>query len=279
MTVNDIMKEVAALGFESEIEGSDSFFTSLRRAVDMLYRDRELYRTKSFFQSIPSPSYFEEVIFSPGGEAIERELTQGAYSFYISGSAECTLKSEDGATVFSCRDGERRAGYVDSDTVLTLHSDLPFTVHRFSHFRNLLAKSEEDIPTGKRYREYSLRSLFPDFMSAVGEAKDGEGHSISGAAISTDSLIMPSSYVGEVRITYRAAPPEIDRNNTDADIKLPRDSEHLVALLVASFMWLDDDSEKAYYYASLYREGINALKRSRERQGSTAFHDVTGWAK
>ena len=61
-------------------------------------------------------------------------------------------------------------------------------------------------------------------------------------------------------------------------LDIPSELEHLVALVTASYVWLDDDPEKAQYYMSLYREGMSALKIYTRRAVDTAFTDATGWA-
>ena len=77
-------------------------------------------------------------------------------------------------------------------------------------------------------------------------------------------------------ISYKAK-PNLPSGAPDESLSLPPGCEHLLALLTAAYVWLDDDSDKAQSYMALYRDGINSVKLGNRRHIDKEFHDVYGW--
>jgi hypothetical protein len=48
-------------------------------------------------------------------------------------------------------------------------------------------------------------------------------------------------------------------------------------LLVASYVWLDDEPAKASYYLSLYREQEALIKAEEKRLNPITIKNVNGW--
>ena len=63
----------------------------------------------------------------------------------------------------------------------------------------------------------------------------------------------------------------------DERIDVPEELAELLPLAVASFVWLDDDPEKAQYYMSLYKDGIGTLRRFHPRELGSSYV-TNGWA-
>ena len=64
----------------------------------------------------------------------------------------------------------------------------------------------------------------------------------------------------------------------DSEVDIPREIEHLVPLLTAAYVWLDDDEEKASYYMAIYRENLASLKLYSTSCKNNSYVDLTGWA-
>ena len=85
------------------------------------------------------------------------------------------------------------------------------------------------------------------------------------------------NYDGEVTVLYKRTPQTLT-NDIDQIIDIPDEYQHLLALLTAAYIWLDDDPTKAQYYMSLYREGMLAIRLYSRNPSNCEYHDVTGWA-
>ena len=53
---------------------------------------------------------------------------------------------------------------------------------------------------------------------------------------------------------------------------------HLLPLLTAAYLWLDDDSAKAQFYMQMYMEGIRDVRISRPTSQDTEIKDTHHWA-
>ena len=53
---------------------------------------------------------------------------------------------------------------------------------------------------------------------------------------------------------------------------------HLLALLTAAYLWIEDDSAKAQFYMQMYMEGIRDLRISRPHVADAVITDTHHWA-
>ena len=151
-------------------------------------------------------------------------------------------------------------------------------MYNLSVFECLPGDTEESIPYYRERVEYRISDYAPDFLSLAELPTDGRAERIECAELCGDTLILPYSFSGEVNLKYRSAPPTISNDDADKEIAIPREFLHLVSLLAASYVWLDDDTEKSQYYYSLYRDGIAGVKLYGTRCLNTEYKDVLRWA-
>lgn len=63
-----------------------------------------------------------------------------------------------------------------------------------------------------------------------------------------------------IRICYKAAHTPVTEDNTARQIELPTKVHHLVPLLTAYFVWLEDEPTKAAQYYNLYEQMADEIK-------------------
>ena len=146
-----------------------------------------------------------------------------------------------------------------------------------SSFDTLFGDEKSDIPIYGRERVIDINELYGDFMSFTELPRSGSGEIISGAALADGRVILPSDFFGEVSITYRRAPKTVSTYDENMPIDISTELEGLLPLLCASFMWLDDDADKAQYYMALYRDMLTSQMTSGIGSGS-ARYVTNGWA-
>ena len=93
-----------------------------------------------------------------------------------------------------------------------------------------------------------------------------------------NTLFIPSDYEGEIHLTYRRVPSAILADAPNATIDLSPALAHLLPLLTAAYLWLDDDAGKAQFYMQMYMEGIRDIRLSRPVSASTEMKDTHHWA-
>lgn len=268
-----------ALGFESEIERESVFITALQRALNTVYTERGVHKSVRIICNPITPKTVRETIVHRGKEALCFPIDGTAYSFSVCGKGNCLVSDSlkeiryrfDSPLTYLC-------GFVNQNAKITFEGDFYYTVYNLSTFDNLASDKEEDIPFYSERVKYRVSDYAPDFLSFVELPTDSHNNKLTFAELCGENLILPYSFSGEVNLKYRSAPPAVSSDIKDTQIDIPRELLHLVSLLTASYVWLDDDADKAQYYYSLYRDAMAAVKVYGTRCLDTAYTDVLRWA-
>ena len=207
------------------------------------------------------------------------ELSGAAFSFTASGEGEYTVSDGTGVRhgSFNGQKTEVRE-FIGAHAAVTFEGELSYTVFDLAVFSDVFGTDELDIPIAHDCEEYSIRDLAPDFVGPLGAPYADGARIPTSLRISSDKLIVPCGFEGEIYIPYARAPKEIDLDTLNDEIDIPPECEHILALLTASYLWLDDDSEKAQYYMTLYRYGMDDIRTRKSRRTGGVFEDVLGWA-
>lgn len=278
MTYKELCDEVAALGFESQVENDAAMLSAAKRAVKILFTERPSYKTLELYQQLTEPSVYLESFTHDltGGDKILFNAL--AYSFKTVGEGICKITDESGEHQFEFTKEENiHRGFLHGAGEIEFLGNYAYTVYDFALFDKLYGKNASDIPIVSGDKEYDIRLYTDDFLSFVQSPADADGAPIKNAALRGAKIIIPYSYCGKIRLVYKCCPTSIDKN-PDAELILPDGCEHLLPLLVASYVWLDDDAEKSQYYMALYREAISSVKYYDRTQINTAYRDTNGWA-
>lgn len=278
MTLNDIKKEVAHLGFESDSAVDSGLESAVKRALSTIYTEhgpRGIYR---IYQNSPKPQNHLPMIVHSGTEDDVISLSDATYAFALCGSGAFEVKDENGVRTQEFNTQNAYVyGRVKGNGEIRFKGEFRYTVYDLCIYDTAFA--EGDVPPRYgRFREYALEEYIPDFLFALSIPTDAVGKRIEGATIRSGILLVPYGYTGEISLEYRKKAPDVSINSPDAELDIPKELAPLVALLAAAYVWLDDDADKAQYYMSLYRDGISAVKLYTNRSVHTDFSDVTRWA-
>ena len=279
MNLKELTKEVFALGFDEGAEVTDAFYSCANRALRLIYTEYPSERMIKSFVTRLTPSSTCGAFRHIGGEEEKISVVGKALSFTVSG---------DGEAVLSDRSGERTIRFnspfspvrqlIAGSGEITFKGDFCYTVSDFAVFSELTGPNEDDIPSLSLERTLSVENAAADFLSLSKLPEDGGGAIIADAKISGGHLILPSDFEGEIRIYYNRRPREIVSGDENEKIDVPEEVSHLVALLTASYLWLEDEPERAAYYLTLYREAMSRAKELKGRSAGTPFTDVLRWA-
>ena len=279
MTYNDLREGVAALGFESEIENEDAVRHATARALRCIYTERPCYGTLVIGKNKIAPAVGLDRIYHRGGELLRIPLDGArSYSFRTSGIGAFEISDESGTRNFSFsgNDGLHR-GFIHGSGELLFKGDYSYTVSNLALYDELFGPSVEDIPIAASHIEYNVKDYVNDFLSFILPPKDSSGRDIKGASVRGSTVSIPCEYEGDVTILYKKAASE-PSGAPEEEITVPDGCEHLLPLIVAAYVWLDDDAERSQYYMSLYREGMSAVKYYGRAYVNSEYRDVNGWA-
>ena len=278
MTLNELKNDVAKLGFESYIEDEDCFIASANRALSLIYIDRPMSKSAVITFKGPGVNLTREFIEHRSGESISIHCKGKAISFRSSGIGECVVRDNTGAgSVQLTGDRQLVKQFISGDATITFLGNYYFTVSNLAVFDDLLSNKPLDIPEYNPYQEINPKDYCDDFRAFNSYPCDKFGNPIDSVTLLDGRIRAPFDYRGEMYLTYYRTPKAIDKTNQNVSIDISEECAPMLPLLTASFLWLDDDSAKAQYYMSLYRDMIANTKRYSINKIDTAYR-VNGWA-
>ena len=278
MTYNDLCAEVAALGFEDAIEKRESLLFSARRALGLLFTERPLYKSVAFYHNPLSPCQTYNDFSHDGGKPVRISFNAKSFSFKTAGVGSYLIVDEAGTRSFdfACDETDHR-GFLHGEGYIEFSGGYFYSVYNIAFFNKILGPLTALIPTLSSVQEYEARDIVGDFMAFSSLPMGNEGSPIKGAKVCGSKITLPSEYIGRVILNYKAAPQKLS-GEADELIILPSGTEHLIALLVAAYVWLDEDAEKAQYYMSLYKDALAAVRFYDRSVINNDYHESLGWA-
>ena len=92
---------------------------------------------------------------------------------------------------------------------------------------------------------------------------------------------MPHDAKGLYKVIYKRKPQAVVNNGEASDdmtvIDLDEDLCALLPILVASFVWVDDEPEKAQYYLAIYQERAIDIERRIVSATPVPIKNSNGW--
>ncbi len=302
MTVSELYNSVAQLGFEDSLEDDDRFFFAANRALLQVNALRPATGVYALHHD-PMPNKLRENTFEPVkkyGELCFEACGVKAFYFEADGIGEMIAERWNGekwetvnsrilnsyrtfkSYFGSIPDGEK---FISDLARLRFVGDYLYSVKNVAMYEHLLSDRDEDIPAYEPHTRYDMRVLVPDFLAfekpTVRRASDGEylydGYSIENGG----TVLLPYEQRGLYDILYQRRPKKLEYEEEAAKdetkIDLDEDLCALLPVLIASYIWVDDEPEKAAYYLDLYRERA-AFVESRKRDPIPAsVRSVNGW--
>ncbi len=278
MTLNELKENVAMLGFEREIDDMTLFISSVNTALSMIFTDRPVLKTAYISTYVPPLTFYREKISHTANETMSFHVKGKALSFRSTGRGEVIINDSSGDCLFLLtRDGQKVSSFIMREADILLRGDDDFTLFDFSVFKYTDSERQTDIPIYTPRREIAITDSLSDFKLFTKQPMDRHGAPIDAEVIEGHKLSLPFDWSGEIKIEYQRKPISPSIALQDADIDISPECSHLLPLLTASFMWLDDDAQKAQYYMSLYQSGMAEIKRYSPII-SNSDYPVNGWA-
>lgn len=279
MKLNELIKEIYSLGFETEGGATPSILSAASRSLYQLFTDLPQRKTIRLLPSIPRGTrVFKSYVHMPRASD-SFGLCGMAFSFKVSGEGEAAVEDSLGVRTygFSSHYSEVR-GFISGDAKITFTGPVGYTVSELAVFDTVTSTDTEKIPLCDECFRIPMTGIAPDFFFFTELPRGEDGAFIERARLDGDCILLPADFSGELTVTYARCPRPIDPDRPEDAIDLPPTCVQLLPLLAASYVWLEDDSERSAYYASLYRDGISRVRNECRISSSTVFRDTTGWA-
>ena len=305
MKVSELYEQVSRLGFEDSLDDGKSFYHSANRALMQVGAIRPAVGA-CVINHNPLPNLLgDNFLTVEGTDKLIYEIENAkAYYFEVDGSGTYVVEGykegKDGkegewgsiggenftsvGKFTPCRGLLRNGEETPHRARIVFTSEFRYRVRNLAFYDTVYSGNPNDVPAFEPYTFYDISALAKDFISFSsppvhvdsGYDKMSIEYTIEGA-----NVILPNSFSGVVRVLYNRRRKDIEyrtdptKDNTVLD--LDEELASLMPLLVASYVWLEDEEGKAAYYMNLYRERVADIERRKRNYNSFRIKNVYGW--
>jgi hypothetical protein len=302
MTVSELYNSVAQLGFEDSLEDDDRFIYAANRALLQVNAIRPA-TSAYIINHMPLKNKVIDSKFDPIENTDELFFyAENVKSYYFEADGKGTLvieKKEADSWVqvgfveltgmhgfksyrgFIKQDGE----FFNAPVRLRFTGEYIYFVRCVAMYEHLYSDVDTDIPAYEPYTRYDISELVTDFLAlsspliieSSGLTYMNQGYSVENGR----AILLPHDANGLYKVTYNRIPQRIDdeyaASNNTAKIDLDEDLCTLLPILIASYIWLDDEPEKAQYYLMLYKERAIEIERKIYNATPVLIENTNGW--
>lgn len=279
MTVNQVKDAVIAYGFNPDLDDNDRLFVEALNAS--IQEIQALRPTTGIIEIVNEPykpiysvTDVTEIAAGMSFTAMARSAVfevdgEGAVTVSINGTAKTPEAWKAGS---GWKRIEVRASAY-SEITITFSGELLY------HMRNMEFYAEPVPPSAHvksgNYIDYDLGDLASDYGAISYILRDGFAYNGGSAhrILNNEILRLPAEDRGTFEVVYTKRIERIEHDNTE--IPLRHDVLAILPILVASYVWLDDEAERAQYYRTLFERRISTVPPDRY---VTNIRDAKGWS-
>jgi hypothetical protein len=302
MKVSELYKQVAQLGFETNLENDSRFYYALNRAL--LQVAKVLPKVVSYtinHRTIPNLLGDQFTPVLKKGNELVFEVNTPAKAVYF----ECDGKSGDVVAISQDNNGEWSESEMQwSCTLNSLNGeykaysgifrenkpvrlifkgDYSFYVRNVALYEYVFSNIVRELPAYEAFTKYDMRDRVKDFLSfAAPPITEADAKRMNqGYEIESDStIILPHGDSGCYTVRYIKKPSEIAfgvGSNDERTIDLSDELCSILPLLVASYVLLEDSPDMAGHYLMQYNERVAYLERDRRNYAPVNIYNANGW--
>lgn len=291
MTYAELKASTSLLGFTDTLdELSDTAEASFRAALARAAVQVDALRPRTgtlFLTHAPAANLTDEPHFTlaPGTPRTVSRPDAVAYWFEGRGVGTCEVTAGDGGVRRITWDAPETPapfwGIVGGGVTLVFASETGGSVENLGIYDGA---GGVPIPHGGgAYVRYPLRDRAADFRALAEPPalwRDGAYETLTDG-YETDpegNLYLARSLPGSYRVHYLRAVPHIGEDfPEEGELPFDRDQAELLPLLIAYYLLLDEEPDKATEYMNLYREGAILVRRGASAVSPAAYRSVNGW--
>lgn len=282
MTVKEVKNAVIAYGYTYDLEGNDALFLeAMNMAIAEINRVHPVTETAVIVHEPYEPICYDEGImeYTPGTPLSFSAVACSAV-FEVDGAGSVSVEGGtiDGSSIcaWNVKTGWRRITVKAStarEIVLHFDGNYLYRIRNIAFYLEALPPTAH-VKSGE-YVDYDLSELVDDFSAVSCILRNGISYVGEGVyrILHGKVLRLPAADTGTYEVVYETVIPRL----ADEDEQIPLYSELciLLPILTASYVWLDDNAERAQYYRALYER--QAAMIPREKRVSNLI-DTKGWS-
>ena len=302
MTVAELYHSVAQLGFEDSLESDDGFFYAVNRALLQVAMLRPATRVYEIHHR-PMENRLKVASFEPvdkTGELCFEATDVRSYYFEADGNGMCYIEHYGSgawqrigmieltaARCFVSYRGfiKKDGAFVTGRVRLRFVGEYLYCVRRVAMYSQLYSADKADIPAFEPHTRYDVGALVSDFMGLASPPVLGgdsytrinQGYDVENGRV----ILLPYDKRGLYKIVYHHRPAVAvntgEAENDETVLDLDEDLCAGLPMLVAAYVWADDEPEKAEYYLSLWREWASSIASLARNASPVAIENSSGW--
>ena len=283
MTYGELDKEIFDLGFNTTVDSKSLLVTSTNRALAQINRLRRATAVLTVRQD--KPIYSARSIILNAGETYSVQCENAcAVSFLYDGDITASVLVGTTEESITTANGEARKLLSDyGDITVTITAIKPSVVRFLAVYRANYA-AEKQVPIYGDYVWYNIADMVDDISEIAGAPVSEYGVTEYDYKIdpTKKKIGIPARDVGLFQITYYRKIAEAKSayfgTNSDVIVDIAEDLRDLLPLLVAHYVWIEDEPEKAMLYKNRYDEqAMIARSQQRETGNATRVVNRKGW--
>jgi hypothetical protein len=317
MTLQDLYKSVSQLGFEDSLgeDGNSRFIYATNRAMLQVSALRPAKRRIVLNHKVPKNLLSEPNVIETDA-ALEYSLPKGK-AFYVEASGEGTvtvgieMKEKIGETWVNKLVSDTTPQTFDSTAFETIKGFIKFngqfidgcndtdikkylgikltitpngatmTVRNLAIYDTIYSTDVEKITSSGDMTAYDIRAIVSDFerFDTPPIFLSAKNMEIEYDVDDNGKLYLPRQKTGEYTVSYIHKVRLIENlDNIETEtIDLADDLAALLPNLIAAYVWLDDEAEKAQFYYNLYLQQSAEIERRKTDASPMTMMSVYGW--
>ena len=299
MTVSELYRQVAGLGFESSLESDDRFYEAANRALLQVSDVRPAVRYYTINHK-PLTNVIGRDTFTPVESSATFDAIRGkAYYFEADGNGLAHIEHVDNGEVTLIETLElksnrafvpyrgffKKAGYfVEGNVRIRFDGNYTYSIRNVAIYDKIYSGDVKDIPAYEPYTRYDISKCVNDFLGLEAPPiTDDASHSLLNQNYFVENgrvILLPYDGGGCYKVAYKHRPTRInDEDSAEANedkIDLDDDLAELMSLAVAIYVLAEDESDLVNHYSDLYQRRVSEIV-SRQRDYAPIKITTNGW--
>lgn len=281
MTYLELTTDILAISRQGKEYNKTLMLYSINQAISNIYSRRSMLRTVRLYATGMQPTLYYKQLHCLGGGHIILPLNGRCYSMRISGEGIYEIIDGTKVTKIEFNTGPESQlirGFIQTGGQILFYGHASFMIFDFSVYSESFTTMLKDIPDGMKNRSFDIRGMYSDFLAFHSPPTDGQGNLIEGAILIDGAIQVPSTYRGEIELTFRTRPPVVQGLDDDELIKIPAEYLHLLALLSAYYYRLDEDEKTAILFKEEFESLFALLDTKAYTTMDLNYKVENGWA-
>ena len=301
MTVSELYRQVAGLGFESSLESDERFTEAANRALLQVSDVRPAVRYYTInHKPLENKIYNIVDTFTPievNGELSFSAIDGKAYYFEADGNGVAHIEHvADGVVTliksiplasnraFVAHRGliKKDGNFVSGIVRIRFAGEYTYSVRNVAIYDRIYSGDERDVPAYEPYTRYDISKCVDDFLALEAPPiTDDAAHYVLNQDYFIENgrvILLPYDKAGCYKVVYKHRPERIgdDAESSNQEVDLDPDLAELMPLAIAIYVWAEDEADLVNHYAEQYQRRVQEIV-SRTRNYAPIKITTNGW--